>query len=169
MRKRSRYNSKRLNEILVSSRKREGALIPILQEVQEAFGYIPCEAIGPIAEALGIFPSQVFGVLTFYAQFRLKPVGENVIRICHGTACHVGGAEKITDTICQELGVEEGETTKDGRFSVERVFCVGSCSLAPVIRINGQTFGRLNQQSARKIIRVIKRSQRTRDSNGETV
>lgn len=150
------YDPVKLNEILSTNGHKQGALIPLLQAVQNAFGYVPEEAIEPIAEALRVAPSRVYGVLTFYAQFRLKPIGENVIRVCHGTACHVGGAERISERVCEELDVEEGETSADGRFTVEKVFCVGSCSLAPVIRVNEHTFGRLTEDKARRVVRKMK-------------
>ncbi len=158
------YDPKALNEILAANARREGALIPLLQAVQNAFGYVPEEAIEPIAEATGVFPSQIYGVLTFYAQFRLKPMGESAIRVCHGTACHVGGAERIMDRICEELGIEEGETTADGKFSVEKIFCVGSCSLAPVVQINGRTYGRLNENAVGRLVRRI--ASQARESSG---
>lgn len=151
----SAYDPKKLNDLLAANPRREGALIPLLQAVQNAFGYVPEEAIEPIAEAIGIFPSQIYGVLTFYAQFRLKPMGENAIRVCHGTACHVGGAERIMDRICEQLGIEEGETTPDGKFSVEKIFCVGSCSLAPVVQINGRTYGRLSKSGVGRLVKRI--------------
>jgi NADH-quinone oxidoreductase subunit E len=130
-----------------------GALIPILQGVQSEVGYVPPEAMERIGERAGVPASQVFGVASFYSQFRLEPVGEHMIRVCHGTACHVQGALAITEAILDELDVEEGGTTSDGRFTVEPVACLGCCSLAPVIMIDDRTFGRLTPDEARKIVR----------------
>lgn len=128
-------------------------LVLVLQKAQERLGYLPAEAIELIAEKLKVFPSQVYGVITFYSQFRMEPCGENMVRICHGTACHVRGAEKISTAVCDHLGIDEGETTQDGKFTVERVFCVGSCSLAPIIRINEHTYGRLTPRAAQSVVK----------------
>jgi len=130
-----------------------GALIPILQGVQDQIGYVPPEAMERISERAGVPASRVFGVASFYSQFRLEPVGKHILRICQGTACHVQGALAIADAILDELGVEEGGTTADGKFTVEPVACLGCCSLAPVIMIGEDTFGRLTPDEARKIVR----------------
>ena len=132
---------------------RRGGLIPVLQEVQAKIGYVPTEVMERIAERVGVPASQVFGVVSFYSQFRLEPVGRHVVKVCHGTACHVQGAGAITDAICDELGVSEGETTPDGEFTVESVACLGCCSLAPVIMIDDDTFGRLTPNGARKVVK----------------
>jgi NADH-quinone oxidoreductase subunit E len=129
-----------------------GALIPMLQQVQAEIGYLPPEVMDRIAERSGVPAARVFGVASFYSQFRLEPVGKHIIRICMGTACHVQGAGGIRDAICDELGVEEGGTTDDGRFTVEPVACLGCCSLAPVIMIDEDTFGRLTPDEARNIV-----------------
>ncbi len=131
----------------------KGALIPVLQQVQVRIGYLPPEVMERIAERVGVSPARVFGVASFYSQFRLKPVGKYVIKVCHGTACHVQGAPAITEAICDELGVEEGSTTADGKFTVSSVACLGCCSLAPVMMIEEETFGRLTPDVARKIVR----------------
>lgn len=131
----------------------EGSLIPILQEVQDAVGYLPTEVMMRIAERTGVPAARVYGVATFYSQFRLEPVGRYIIKVCHGTACHVQGADAITRAICDELGVEEGGTTEDGRFTVDSVACLGCCSLAPVMMIEEHTYGRLTPEEARKIVR----------------
>ena len=106
-----------------------------------------------IGERSGVPAARVFGVASFYSQFRLQPVGRHIIRVCQGTACHVQGAVGITEAICDELGVEEGGTTDDGRYTVEPVACLGCCSLAPVIMIDEDTFGRLTPDEARKVVR----------------
>jgi len=131
-------------------------LIPLLQKLQEAYGYLPEDVIARLSERTGIFVSQIMGVATFYAQFRLEPVGKNVVKVCFGTACHVLGAENIADAITRELGCELGGTTEDRLFTVESVACLGCCSLAPVITINDETHGRLTPDSARSVIREFK-------------
>jgi NADH-quinone oxidoreductase subunit E len=130
-----------------------GELIPLLQSAQEHFGYIPRRAINYIAGVTGISESDIYGVITFYSQFRLQPMGKYVIRACAGTACHVSGAKLIRETIEDELGIEVGDTTEDGLFTLNTVACIGCCSLAPVIMINNDTHGRLTPASVRKIIR----------------
>lgn len=130
-----------------------GALIPMLQQVQAEIGYLPPEVMERIAEKAGVSPARVFGVASFYSQFRLEPVGKHIVRICHGTACHVQGAVEVTEAICDELGVEEGGTTEDGEFTIEPVACLGCCSLAPVMMIDDDTFGRLTPDQARKIVK----------------
>ena len=117
------------------------ALIPLLQKVQEEYGYIPPETIVPIAEALHLFPSEVQGVVTFYSQFSLKPRGKNVIRVCKGTACHVRGGRSILKIAKRELGVDEGNTTEDYQFTLETVACLGACFLAPTMMVNKSYYG----------------------------
>jgi len=134
----------------------ESMLIPVLQKLQEAYGYLPQDVIQRLSEKTGIFVSQIMGVVTFYSQFRLKPVGKNIVRVCFGTACHVNGAENIADAICRELNIELGGTTEDKMFTVESVACLGCCSLAPVIMINDETHGRLSPDTARNVIRQAK-------------
>jgi len=131
----------------------ESQLIPVLQKLQEAYGYLPQDVIQKLSEKTGIFVSQIMGVVTFYSQFRLQPIGKNIVRVCFGTACHVIGAENIADAICRELGVKLGGTTEDKMFTVESVACLGCCSLAPVIMINDETHGRLTPDTARGAIR----------------
>jgi len=135
----------------------ESQLIPLLQKLQEMYGYLPQDVIKRLSERTGIFVSQIMGVITFYSQFRLKPVGKNIVRVCFGTACHVNGAETIADAICRELGIELGGTTDDKQFTVESVACLGCCSLAPVIMINSETHGRLTADTARSVIREFAR------------
>ena len=136
-----------------------GAVIPILQEIQEAYGYVPPVAIQRIAENIGIPPSEIYGIVTFYAQFRLTPPGENLIRVCHGTACHLNGAEKIAQALAQVTGAKEGETSQDGKFTVERVACFGCCSLAPTIMLNGEIHGRLNPEDIRKVLSRVQETE----------
>jgi len=135
-----------------------GELIPLLQSAQNHFGYIPRRTINYISAVTGIPESEVYGVITFYSQFRLQPMGKYVIRACNGTACHVSGAEMIIEAIQDELGVEVGRTTADGLFTLNTVACIGCCSLAPVIMINENTHGSLTPASVRKIIRQYRRT-----------
>ena len=136
------------------------ALIPLLQEVQVEMGYVPKEAITEISKELHVSTSEIFGVLTFYAQFRLKPTGKHMVKICSGTACHVRGAPLIIDAVEEELKLEEGEdTTPDGEFTVEKVACFGACSLAPVMIINDETKGNISPDQARRMVKKIIKAQ----------
>ena len=135
---------KKLDNIIETYRERELGLIPLLQEIQEHFGYIPPAAIDPIAEATGLFPSQVQGVITFYAGFSLTPKGKYVIKVCRGTACHVKGSQSILGIMKKELQVKEGETTPDYRFTLETAACLGACALAPTMMVNKTYFGKLS-------------------------
>ena len=132
------------------------SLIPLLQKTQENFGYLPKEALEEISRYLRVPLSRVYGVATFYAQFRFEPLGKYVIKICHGTACHVNGAVNISQAITEELGIEEGQTTEDGLVTLERVACLGCCSLAPVIMINNKVFGKLTPEKVRKLIKKLR-------------
>jgi len=136
------------------------ALIPLLQQVQTEMGYVPKEAITEISKELRVSTSDIFGVLTFYAQFRLKPVGKHMVKICRGTACHVRGAPLIIDAVEEELGLsEDQDTTEDGEFTVEKVACFGACSLAPVMIIDEDTKGNITPDQARKMVRKIIKAQ----------
>ena len=134
-----------------------GELIPLLQSAQDHFGYIPRTAIAHIAVVTGVPESEVYGVITFYSQFRLRPMGKYVIKVCDGTACHVQNSQLIIDTIMDELGIEVGGTTGDDLFTLTTVACIGCCSLAPVIMINDDTHGLLTPQSVRKLMRDYRR------------
>jgi NADH-quinone oxidoreductase subunit E len=130
-----------------------GATIAILQEIQEIYGYVPRMAILRVAEITHIPASDIFGIVTFYAQFRLQAQGRHVIKVCHGTACHLNGAEKIADAVCKCVGAKEGETSQDGQYSVEKVACLGCCSLAPTIMVDNETFGRLTPDNVLTTLR----------------
>ncbi len=136
-----------------------GELIPLLQSAQDHFGYIPRRAISYISDVTGIPESEIYGVTTFYSQFRLRPMGKNLIRACAGTACHVSGSKMIIETIEDELGIEVDGTTEDGLFTLNTVACIGCCSLAPVIMINDETFGRLTPASLRKLLKKTRRKE----------
>ena len=133
----------KLDKIVSKYKGQEGVLISVLQEVQAKFGWVPPETIERIADALKVFPSQVYGVLTFYAQFYLTPRGRNMIRVCRGTACHVRGTDAILKAVERNLGINEGETTSDFKFSLETVACLGTCFLAPVMMVNRSYYGKL--------------------------
>ncbi len=133
----------KLEEIIACHKGSKGALIPILQEAQGVYGYLPEHVIKHISQALRIPVAKVYGVVTFYAQFRLTPIGRNVISICLGTACHVRGGAKVLEAIEKEAKIKDGETSEDGRFTLEIVNCIGACGLAPVISINSNVHGRL--------------------------
>lgn len=133
----------KLDEIINRHKNDNGPLIPILQGAQEVYGYLPAHVIKRISKATRIPVARIYGVVTFYAQFRLTPVGRNLINICLGTACHVRGGAKIVETIERELKIKDGATTEDGRFTLEVVACIGACGLAPVISINNEVHGRL--------------------------
>ena len=126
-------------------------LIPVLQFVQTSSRFLPTEAITVVARYLGMSEAQVFGVASFYAQFRLTPVGEHIIKVCHGTACHVGGAPGLTEALCDHLGIAPGATTPDMKITVDQVACVGCCSLAPVVMVDDDTFGRLDRKKVAKL------------------
>ena len=138
---------------LINKRHQNGSLIPLLQSAQDSYGYIPEKVIYYISELVNIPAADIYGVITFFAQFRLKPVGKNLIRICEGTACHVNGAKAVLSTMQDELGISIGETTEDGNFSLVSVACLGCCSLAPVMMINDETFGNLNSDKIKKAIK----------------
>jgi len=129
-----------------------GSLMPVLQGIQEFYGYIPEPTVHLAAERLNVYPSQIYGVLTFYAQFHLEPRGKYIIRVCMGTACHVKGAVRIGDTIHDRLGIGHAETTEDLKFTVENVACIGACGMAPVIMVNDATYGSLTVQKTDEVI-----------------
>jgi NADH-quinone oxidoreductase subunit E len=145
-----------LDPILEKYRHVKGNMIPILQHTQEIYGYLPKEAFLHISVETGLQLSDMYGVATFYAQFRLNPVGKHIIKVCHGTACHVQNANKITDALQESLNVKDGETTEDRLFTLESVACLGCCSLAPVMMVAGETYGKLSGSEASKIIKEIK-------------
>lgn len=147
---------KLLDPIIEKYKYKKGNTIPILQSTQHLFGYIPEKAFEYISEKTGLKISDMYGVATFYAQFRLKPVGKHIIKVCHGTACHVQGANAISDSILEALQIKDGETTPDGFYTVESVACLGCCSLAPVIMIDDDSYGKLTGKSAVNIIKEIK-------------
>jgi NADH:ubiquinone oxidoreductase subunit E len=141
-----------LEAIIDKHRGETWALIPLLQDIQETLGYIPEESIEPIAEALNLFPSQVQGVISFYAGLSLKPKGKYVIRICRGTACHVKGGRSILRFMKKEVELDEGETSPDYQFTLETVACLGACFLAPAMMVNRAYFGKLSPSKVTSIL-----------------
>lgn len=144
--------SQRLSKILSSYQGKENELIPILQKVQQVFGYLPESAMRKIARFLKLPESTVFGVATFYAQFRLVPSGRNIIKVCRGTACHVRGATDILAEVEKQLGIKPGETTPDLEYSLEAIACFGSCALAPVVVIGQSVYGRMTPARVRELL-----------------
>ena len=139
-------------EILEPWRGRKGFLIPVLQSVQHSFGYVPKEAIEVISREMKMPTAEIYGVVTFYAQFHLKPRGRHIIRVCRGTACHVRGSLKLLQKVKEMLKVEENGTTEDLRFTLEPVACLGACGLAPVMMVDDETHGRLVPEKLQGIL-----------------
>ncbi|MQY76820.1 MAG: NADH-quinone oxidoreductase subunit NuoE [Spirochaeta sp.] len=145
---------KEFKQLLKSWEGKKGNVIPLLQETQVLYGYLPKEAIAEIAGTTIKSPAEIYGVATFYAQFRFLPQGKHMMKVCHGTACHVSGADSLDIVLQKELEVVPGETTRDGMFSVDRVACLGCCSLAPVVMIDQEVYGRLTGD---KLIKTLKK------------
>jgi NADH:ubiquinone oxidoreductase subunit E len=144
---------KQIREIIEPLRGRQIVLIPALQAVQVKLGFVPREAMEEIGELAGVSPNTVYGVTSFYAQFRFVKPGEHMVKVCLGTACHVCGATRVVDALERELGIKEGETTKDDKFSFESVRCFGSCALAPVMVVDDEVFGRVSGAKALEILK----------------
>jgi len=138
--------------------KADGSLIAILQKAQELYGYLSADLMDYIAERTGIKPAKILGVATFYSQFKFSAVGRHLIMLCQGTACHVNGSSEIQETISSHLGIAEGETTKDGLFTLNSVACLGCCSLSPVMMIDGEAYGSLTPAKALKILDALRAS-----------
>jgi NADH-quinone oxidoreductase subunit E len=148
-----------LDDLITKYKDKKGSMIPILQGAQNLYGYIPEEVFLKISQETGLKLNDMYGVATFYAQFRLNPVGKHIIKVCHGTACHVQNADSITDSLAESLKINDGETTEDNLFTLESVACLGCCSLAPVMMIGDETYGKLTGSQAVKIIKEIKISE----------
>ena len=141
-----------LKEVIAARKEQPGCLMPVLQQAQEIYGYLPIEVQAIVAEGLGISLSEVYGVATFYSQFRLNPKGIYRISICLETACYVKGAAKVLEAVERKLGIQVGECTPDGLFSLESCRCVGACGLAPVMMINDEVFGRMTPEQVPVIL-----------------
>ena len=135
---------KQLLELINEHKGMQGPLMPVLQRAQELYGYLPIEVQKIIARELNLPLAEVYGVVTFYAQFTLNPKGKHRIAVCLGTACYVKGSGEVLDKICNKLGIEAGGITPDGKFSIDATRCIGACGLAPVMTINDDVYGRLN-------------------------
>ena len=147
------YDATKLEEILENFETGDSSsLIPLLQSVQEVYGYLPEPALERIAEHLKVPKNQIYGVATFYAQFSLKPRGRNIIKVCSGTSCHVRGGKAILATVERILGIKAGDTTPDLEFTLETVACLGTCFLSPVMMINDKYYGKLNPRKAEEIL-----------------
>ena len=142
----------RLSSIITAYEGERGALIPVLQKVQEELGYLSEEAISEIAHFLHASDSEVYGVASFYTQFRFEQRGKHTIKVCQGTACHVLGGSQLLAAVERELGIQAGNTTEDYKFSIERVACFGSCALAPVMVVDKTVYGRVTPAKARQIL-----------------
>ncbi|AMV70877.1 NAD(P)H-dependent oxidoreductase subunit E [Desulfuromonas carbonis] len=140
------------NQVIDKYLDMHGALMPVLQEIQEVYGYVPEPCVHLVAERLNVYSSQIYGVLTFYAQFHLEPRGKYIVRVCMGTACHVKGAGRIGDTLKDRLGVGHAETTEDLKFTAEYVACIGACGMAPVIMVNDATYGSMTVNKMNEVI-----------------
>ena len=148
-----------IQSVIEKYKRKKGNLIPLLQAVQNIYGYVPKEAFIKISKETGNELSKMYGVATFYSQFRLNPVGKHILKVCHGTACHVQSAPELTHALEDMLGIKDGETTEDNTFTLESVACLGCCSLAPVMMIGDETFGKLDGKKAAKIIKEIKKEE----------
>lgn len=135
-------------------------LIPILQEIQEAYGYLPAEVLRWVSGRTGIPASRMYGVITFYAQFYLKPHGKHTVRCCRGTACHVRGGKKIINTVKGQLGIEDGQSTPDMLFSFETVACLGACALSPVMVVDNTYHGKMTPRVAELVLRQLREGEK---------
>jgi NADH-quinone oxidoreductase subunit E len=140
-----------LRDILVHYRGNRGELVPILQEVQESLGYLPEKAMLDVAKFIGVSESHVYAVASFYAQFRLLPLGKKRVAVCRGTACHIRGAPQILSTVERTIGLKEGETSDDLEYTLETVACIGCCALAPCIRVNKDVSGEMTPEKAEEL------------------
>ena len=149
-----------IERILVKYRKGDrGFLIPILQDVQESHGYIAPDAVDQISTFTGVALGEVFGIASFYAQFRFDKPGDHTVKVCLGTACHVRGGDRILELMEHQLKIKQGETTSDERFSLERVACFGCCALAPVVMVDKDVHGRMSSAKARKLLSQYERKE----------
>lgn len=146
-------NLDKLKETIAEYSQQRWPLIPLVQRIQNEFGYIPSQSIPILARALRLFPSQVQGVISFYEQLYTRPRGKNIVRVCRGTACHVRGGKTILKLVKQNLGIEEGETTPDMEYTLETVACIGVCALAPNVVIGDRVFGHMNPQKIEHLMK----------------
>jgi len=153
-------NFKELAPVLDKYAGTKGSLITILQKAQDTYGFLSMDTLNYISAKTGVLPAKIYGVATFYTQFRMEPIGEYLIMLCYGTACHVNGVERIGEAITDHLGITDGETSEDNKFTLNHVACLGCCSLAPVMMVKGpegdETFGNLTKDSVVKALEEIK-------------
>jgi NADH-quinone oxidoreductase subunit E len=143
----------RIEELLTPyTESKRGSLIPILQRVQGEFGYLPQEALPQIGRFLGISANEIYGVATFYAQFRFTKPGEHMVKVCLGTACHVRGGPRILDAVGEDIKIAPGETSADGKFTLERVACFGCCALAPVMVVDGTVHSKMTPPKVKEVL-----------------
>lgn len=157
--KSTEFDREKLAEIIDAFRQQTWGLIPLLQKIQENFGYIPPETIEAVAEALNLYPSQVQGVITFYAGFSTEPRGKYILKVCRGTACHVKGGRSILRSIKKDLGLEEGETSPDYQFTLETAACLGACFLAPTMIVDREYYGKLNPTKISSVLGEYRKPQ----------
>jgi NADH-quinone oxidoreductase subunit E len=146
----------KLEKIFSTHYRKRDALIPLLQDVQGELGYLPPEAMTAAARHCRVDPVEVYGVATFYAQFKFSPLGKNIVMVCQGTACHVMGGARILEEVESQLGIQPGQTTGDGVFTIERVACIGACALAPAMVVNKDTYGRMKAEKVTEILNAAR-------------
>jgi len=151
--KAAEVNFKRLAEIVTTYQGQKWSLIPLVQDIQAEFGFIPPRSIPVIAEALRLFPSEVQGVVSFYEQLYTEPRGKNIVRVCRGTACHVRGGKTVLKLVKRQLELEENQTSDDLEYTLETVACLGVCALSPTMVINNRVYGHMNPQKIRQLFR----------------
>lgn len=144
---------KSIDQIVHQFNTEKGSAMIILQQVQAEYGYVSSEMVERISKLTAIPASELFGIITFYSQFRLTPVGEKLIQVCHGTACHLAGAEQISEAVVNVTGAKEGTTSDDGKFTLEHVACLGCCSHGPVMTINGETYAKMTPDKVKKLLK----------------
>jgi NADH-quinone oxidoreductase subunit E len=150
-------NTEKLDQIIEKYRNENGSIIGLLQDVVGVYRYLPEEVLEKLSDELGIPLSKLYTLTTFYKSFRLEPIGEHHICVCMGTACHVNGAPKISDSLERELKIKPGETTKDDKFTFETVNCLGACALGPLIVVNGEYHGKMDQNKLKKLINKLQK------------
>jgi NADH:ubiquinone oxidoreductase subunit E len=159
---------RKLEGIIARYHENEGNLISILQDLESEFGYLREDAISWVSERLDVPPAKFYGIATFYAQFHLKPRGKNIITACCGTACHVKGSERLINSLVKELGIPDGEeTSEDLKFTVEKVNCVGACSIAPVIIVNKTVHGKVSPDKLMKEMKMLKAGEQQQVQNSK--
>ncbi len=147
------FDLSKIDTILEKYHGQDGALIPVLQEAQDVYGYLPEDVLNCISRALKVSMSRIYGVVTFYSQFNLTPRGRHTVRVCRGTACHVRGGKSVRKAVQQFLGIRENETTEDLNFTFETVACLGACALAPVLLVNKNYYGKLTPGKVEQILK----------------